>query len=537
MLDFLKCVAESVVEKGVRGLAEMVPGGVYAYDVAAGAWQKYRERKKDAEIRAEIQELAQASFEDARTAAAEVVQAVVPGGKEAEIALELYLTQIPGAVRQSLKRPDDPTGKTVPAAFALKSPEDVLKLLPPRPPRFRPNDPLPGKPGWVLERPLGVGGFGEVWLAKHPRMASLVGAVKFCHAQQARDLLHEGDLIDRVMQQGKHPHIVPLMDVNLDAEIPWLMFEYVPGGDLTDWIRALQSKPKEQRIEQSVAALRELAEAVGHFHQLTPAVVHRDLKPSNILTDKANRRLRITDFGIGSVTARAILAEESRGASTRGGRLLSYLRGSYTPLYSSPQQRDGADPDPRDDVHALGVIGYQMITGHLSQGAGPDFAEDLREAGAGEELITLLGRCVAQKPNRRPVCGAEVAKRLVPHISTTHSHFPPNLEPVGGSQVADKPPVPSRKPIIPREVSQDEVVVDPASGVDSAPIDVPKRKTKKSWRATAVVWGCFKRVCLDIFSTDGKTKMSWPTTVLTWGSALFFIIVFYMQWREGKLWK
>jgi hypothetical protein len=360
MLDFLKCVAESVVEKGVRGLAEMVPGGVYAYDVAAGAWQKYRERKKDAEIRAEIQELAQASFEDARIAANKVAQAVVHGGKEAEIALELYLTQIPGAVRQSLKRPDDPTGKTVPAAFALKSPEDVLKLLPPRPPRFRPNDPLPGKPGWVLERPLGVGGFGEVWLAKHPRMASLVGAVKFCHAQQARDLLHEGDLIDRVMQQGKHPHIVPLMDVNLEAETPWLMFEYVPGGDLTDWIRALQNRPKEQRIEQAVAALRQLAEAVGHFHQLTPAVVHRDLKPSNILTDKANRRLRITDFGIGSVTARAILAEESRGASTRGGRLLSYLRGSYTPLYSSPQQRDGADPDARDDVHALGVIGYQI---------------------------------------------------------------------------------------------------------------------------------------------------------------------------------
>jgi hypothetical protein len=186
MLAFLRCVAEAVVENGVRGIAGMVPGGSYAYDVARSVWEKYRQRRNEAEIRADVQALAQTSFEQAREAAATVAHDAT-GSQDPPIELELYLSQVPAAVQQSLKRPDDPSGRTVPAKFALGSPDDVLRLLPPRPPGFRPGDPLPGKPGWVLERPLGVGGFGEVWLARHPRMTSLLGAVKFCRAEQAAD--------------------------------------------------------------------------------------------------------------------------------------------------------------------------------------------------------------------------------------------------------------------------------------------------------------------------------------------------------------
>ena len=411
MFVFLKCVAEAAAEKGLRGLAGMVPGGPYAIDVARGALERYRARRNAAEMRADIQQLAQASFEVARKAGAEAAKDA-DATPEDRLSLELFLTQIPGAARQSLKRSDDPLGLTVPAAFALNTPDDVLKLLPPRPPKFRPGDPLPGKPGWELVEPLGTGGFGEVWLARHPRMASLAGAVKFCHRDQVNDLRHEGGLIDRVMAQGEHPNVVPLVDVHLDGETPWLMFKYVAGGDLGDVIHEWRAAATPDRVKNVVAALRELAAAVGRFHALSPSVVHRDLKPSNILRDRATGQLRITDFGIGAVTAKAALAEETRGETTRGGRLLSYLRGSYTPLYSSPQQRDGADPDPRDDVHALGVIGYQMLTGNLSQGAGPDFADDLRDAGAGEDLIALLGRCVAQKADRRPKDARELAEAL-----------------------------------------------------------------------------------------------------------------------------
>src|SRR5262249_2805958 len=199
-------------------------------------------------------------------------------------------------------------------------------------------------------------------------------------------------------------------------------FATVPGGDLADWARLLRRGPgawllrgvrAERGVKAVAAALRQLAGAVGSFHRLSPPIVHRDLKPSNVLLDRANRRLRVTDFGIGSVTARATLEAEAAGTGTRGGRLLSYLRGSHTPLYASPQQRAGADPDPRDDVHALGVIGYQLLTGHLDQGAGPDFADDLRKHGAPGGLIALPGRCVAQKPDRRPKDANDLAAELV----------------------------------------------------------------------------------------------------------------------------
>lgn len=416
MLAFLKCVAQAIVENGLRGLADMVPGGGFAYDVAKAALAKYRVVRQDADIRADIQQLAQANFSQARQAAEQIAQEVAGGSaSNDEITnLELYLAQIPAAVRQSQKRPEDPTGTTVPVTFALKSPDDVMKLLPPRPVRFRPGNPLPGRPGWTLTEPLGVGGFGEVWLARHPQFTAVTGAVKFCHDLQARDrdLLHESRVIDRVMEQGKRPHLVPLLDAQLDIDTPWLMFEYVPGGDLGDVIYEWQRLPPSERVARATSALHELAVAVGHFHRLTPAVVHRDLKPANILRDRNSGNLRVTDFGIGGVMARVVLEEETRGHGTRGGRLLSCLRGSYTPLYASPQQQELGDPDPRDDVHALGVIGYQMITGQVNRGAGPDFADDLRDAGVGEGLVTLLGRCVAQKPERRPKDAAELAEQV-----------------------------------------------------------------------------------------------------------------------------
>lgn len=431
MIAFFRCVAESVAENGLSGLAEMVPGGKFACAVAAGAWKKYRERMKDVEIREEIQRLAQVSFDEARNAAVEAVKAAATpdATPEQQLSLELYLSQVPSAVRASLKRPEDVSGKTVPPSFSLNSPDDVLKLLPARPPRFKPNDPLPGLLGWSLVELLGVGGFGEVWLARHRSMSSLSGAVKFCHGEQARDLKHESGLIDRVMSAGQHQNIVPLKNVHLEGETPWLMFDYVQGGDLADLIRKWQTLDAEKRVRSALVAMKQLSAAVAHFHRLMPPIVHRDLKPANILVDRERKVLRITDFGIGSVTSQAALADEASGGATVAGRLLSSMHGSHTPLYSSPQQRAGSAPDPRDDVHALGVIGYQIITGHLTQGAGPDFADDLRDSGASDELIALLGRCVASKPDRRPANAVELSTALarldVPQPSVPSQPVPP----------------------------------------------------------------------------------------------------------------
>ena len=408
MFVFFRCVAEAVAEVGIRGLAEEVPGGKFFCDIAEKARDKFKHKKNDRELRVEIQHLADASYEQARQAAVEAARAVA-GPDDDIVPLELYLSAIPAAVRQSLKRADDPAGKTVPAGFALNSADDVLKLLPPRPPRFRPGTPLPGQSGWKLVEPLGVGGFGEVWLARH-EWTKQEGAVKFCFDLSARDLEHELELVSRVMAGDRHDAIVPVLFHNLSASPPWVMYEYVPGGCLADLIREWQALPAADRVTQALAAWRELAEAVAHLHRL--GIAHRDLKPSNALRDERTGRLRLTDFGISGVVAKASLIQETRGGTTRGGRLLSYLRGSHTPLYASPQQRDGADPDLRDDVHALGVIGYQMLVGRLDAEVKADYAKHLRKLGVTAEVIEVIGDCAAEDVVFRPASAIVLVAKL-----------------------------------------------------------------------------------------------------------------------------
>ena len=431
MFALFECVGQAVMNKGIRGLCEFLPGAAYFIDVVADAYWLLKERRQHHQLREEIAQVAVASTEEARRVAEQVARQVAADAKpEEQQALELYLTLVPGAVRQSMKRADDPFGKTVPPDFALDSPADLGKLLPHRVPHFRPGADLPGRPGWQLAELLGAGGFGEVWLARHSFIPQ-PRAVKFCTDPLVRTKLtsHEGKVIARVMGQGNHPNVVPLLDAVLDGETPWLMYEYVGGGSLTDLIHRWQSLVIDAREALTVAALHQLAAAVGTFHRLKPPIVHRDLKPANVLVSVSpgftpgagwpgvnpgltTDVLRITDFGIGGVAVDYLRTHAPTGLSLMTGWLETSLRGSYTPLYASPQQRAGNPPDPRDDVHALGVIGFQMMTGRLTEAPGIDAGDDLKDAGASDGFITLMTKCVASRPDRRPKDAAELAERL-----------------------------------------------------------------------------------------------------------------------------
>jgi serine/threonine protein kinase len=472
---FVKSLVKNV-GKYVGNYASGLLGVPIAGDILVGTWEIWEKESADEQQRkAEIEAYARQAIKDALPEALEAVRLEAPLLPEPQRQLIVdYLCQVPATIQRSLRRPEDRSGRSVPPGLPLRNANDLLPLLPPTLPRFRAGDALPGKPGWLLDRQLGVGGFGEVWLARKTGYGSLVGAVKFCHKLQTRDrdMLHESKVIDRLLSQVKDPIVVPLLDVHLDGEAPWLMYEYVEGGDLGDLIRHWTKLPSVERQLKVVMALQRLAKTVGRFHRLDHPIIHRDLKPANILYDKKERQLRITDFGIGGIAARDMIEGEKLGTWTGAGRLQSYLYGSYTPLYASPQQKAGDPPDPRDDVHALGVIAYQMLTCQMTQGVGPDFIHDLTERAVEQGLIDLVGRCCSQRADRRPKDAGEIAESLAKLNAANKSSPPPSVDqrqPVTTEEVPEVSDVVTRT--WDRDSMKSEMIADGASRVEIEAFD------------------------------------------------------------------
>ncbi len=296
-LEFLKAVGKAAL-KAVGKAALNTVGASMASDVVCDmlpevarlVYDWWGAGRSPAQRRAEIQALAQAGPDEVRQAVENAVAAVA-GDEPAELQqhLSIYLSLVPGAVRASLRRPDDPSGLHL--SFSPEDADSLLPLLPSHLPRFRPGDrPLPGI-DWELEELLGAGGFGEVWKARNPEFDAVPPvALKFCFDSSAKDSLlrHEAAILNQVMRQGRHPGIVALQHTYLSADSPCLEYEYVAGGDLggllQDWRR---NPPGTDRVGRLIL---ELTRIVAFAHRLSPPIVHRDLKPANILVTAAGKR-------------------------------------------------------------------------------------------------------------------------------------------------------------------------------------------------------------------------------------------------------
>jgi tetratricopeptide (TPR) repeat protein len=428
LLRYIAKALGNAIGGGIAGdlFVEVLP------EVAKDVWQWWSKDRTTEQCRAEVEAVVQAGAEEVRQQAAEIVlEFIFDKPLEVRQTVETYLTQVPASIRKSLRRSSDPTGTTVPADLVPRKADDLLRLLPAKPSRFRSGDHPAFKPDWELEQLLGVGGFGEVWKARNPLMSYRPPvALKFCLDDCAAKVLrNEAAVLERVMREGKHPGIVQLLDTHLKAETPCLEYEYVDGGDLTGLIQEWHRARGGPTPHQAAKMVSQLAEVVGFAHRLKPdPIVHRDLKPANILVQRiaeGEAHFKVADFGIGGVAVGQAIRETTRG-SNRGRFLTSALYGAYTPLYASPQQMRGEPADPRDDVYSLGVIWYQLLTGDLATGrpGGSRWRKKLAEQGMPSEMMELLECCFEDNPNDRPSDAVTLTEQIS-RLLCSDSQIPP----------------------------------------------------------------------------------------------------------------
>ena len=197
-------------------------------------------------------------------------------------------------------------------------------------------------------KPLGQGGMGAVYLAHDTRLDRRVALkVPFFHPSDGPQAVARFEREARAAATLDHPNLCPIFDVGEVDGTPYLTMPYIEGQPLSEAIPRGQQVPEAQ----AAALVRKLALALAEAHE--KGVVHRDLKPGNIMVNR--RRVPIImDFGL----ARMVGGDDA--PLTRTGHVLG------TALYMAPEQAAGdiTAAGPACDVYSLGVILYELLTGH-----------------------------------------------------------------------------------------------------------------------------------------------------------------------------
>jgi hypothetical protein len=266
--------------------------------------------------------------------------------------------------------------------------EQLLANLQPK--RKRDETVGPGRSDWKLDRFLGMGGFGEVWLGRAQRYPD-PRAFKFITVAGAREWLdREGKALFEVQRHlADCPNVIKYLDIALDGDpYPFLVLEFVGGGSLEDFVLT----PALERSTVDISeVMKGIARGLAAAHRFK--IYHRDLKLANILLTEGGEPIaKIADFGLG-------LAEGERIDGTSSFMSQGVVVG--TRMYLPPEAADPYIPrkPAQDDVFAFGVIWYQMLTGKIERPP-YDFAERLHRDGADSRTVRLLSRCLAHQSRR-----------------------------------------------------------------------------------------------------------------------------------------
>jgi predicted Ser/Thr protein kinase len=285
-----------------------------------------------------------------------------------------------------------------------------------------------------IEREIGTGGMGAVYLATHLGLERPV-AVKIIKREFAAD----ADVADRFLREARtmaklrHPNAATIFDAgNLPDGRHFIVMEFVEGETLS------QTLAREGRFPASKAVniARQICDVLEEAHRI--GIIHRDLKPSNILLGK--RGVCVLDFGVAKVLASSAEATFTH-ASTGSGQLIG------TPRYMSPEQCLGQRVGARSDLYSLGVLLYEMLAGR------PPFVDPLQSALLVKQatapapplprlrqdiprpLALAVHSLLAKRPEDRPRTAAE-AKALLERSLVQPERTLPDLEPLSAMVAA-----------------------------------------------------------------------------------------------------
>lgn len=271
---------------------------------------------------------------------------------------------------------------------------------------------LPRRPHWRIERKLGEGGFGEVWLAVHVKTGER-RVFKFCYDPASLRALQREIILFRLLKEtlGARDDMTRILDWNFDEAPYFIEAEYSTAGSLVDWA-ADQGGLAEVPLELRLEIVSQVATALAAAHSV--GVLHKDVKPSNVLILKdASRGIRaqLSDFGVGLVTEKERLAEA--GITVFGmtelaegpAKLTTY---GGTRLYMAPELLEGKPATLQADIYALGVMLYQMIVGDFSRVLASGWEQQI----ADELLREDIAVTVAGSPEDRLGAASQVADRL-----------------------------------------------------------------------------------------------------------------------------
>ena len=286
-------------------------------------------------------------------------------------------------------------------------------------------------PGIQLLRPLGAGAMGLVFLARDPLLKRLV-AIKVLAPHLSGDAIAHARFIRESEASAAlmHPNIAGIYLVGElpQSRTPYYVMQFIDGRSLAEVIHdgAAFSDTRAKRLIGDIASALEAAHAHG--------VVHRDVKPANIIIERETDRPVVLDFGISAVLSR----EEEPGSPklTVAGTYLG------TPTYMSPEQATGEVVTGQSDVYGLGLIAFEVLTGHppfdgipmvvmAAHVERPPPSLHAERPGIDPHLAELVERCLRKNPAERPTA-ADVAHSLVPGSRTLLEWPPPGLEAIRG---------------------------------------------------------------------------------------------------------